>query len=300
MTNDRQPLLGVSLVPTVNALVETVSLARIADETGLELLGLQDHPYNPAFVDTMTLAGAVLDRTRAIRVFPDVASLPLRPAAMLAKAAATLDLLSAGRFELGIGSGAVWPAITAYGGPALSAGEAVDALEEGVAVIRAIWSEQRGIRLAGEHHALRGAHGGPAPAHEIGLWIGSVSPRMLTLTGRLGDGWAAPIPSYMPFEDHPAAQDRIDAGAQAAGRAPSAIRRIAQLPGLITDARDDGPPRASEPIVGPVDRWIDSLIGLRERARYDDFVFWPVQSDEGQVRAFAEQVAPAVRQALTA
>jgi len=61
--------------------------------------------------------------------------------------AATLDLLSAGRFELGLGSGAVWPAITAYDGPSRTPGEAVDALTEAIAVIRAIWSDRHGIRL---------------------------------------------------------------------------------------------------------------------------------------------------------
>ena len=55
--------------------------------------------------------------TERIGLFPDVASLPLRPPAMMAKAAASLDLLSGGRVELGLGAGGFWDAIEAYGGP---------------------------------------------------------------------------------------------------------------------------------------------------------------------------------------
>ena len=59
---------------------------------------------------------AILATTTSLRVFPDVANLPLRPPAVLAKTAATLDVLSGGRFELGFGAGGFWDAIDGYGG----------------------------------------------------------------------------------------------------------------------------------------------------------------------------------------
>lgn len=300
LTARHAPLFGVSLVPSASGLAETLTAARAADATGLDLVGVQDHPYHPGFADTMTVLGAMLAATRRIHVFPDVASIPLRPPAMLAKAAATLDLLSNGRFELGVGSGGVWPAITAFGGPERNQRAAVDAFTEAIDVIRAVWSGRRAQRVDGAHYALRGAHGGPLPAHPIGLWIGSVGPRMLGITGTHGDGWAAPIPSYLPFEALHGAQDRIDDAAGSAGRDPRDVVRIHQLPGTITDHRDTGRLRGAEPLVGSVERWIETLVELAVELRFDAFVLWPDEPDEHQIRRFAEEVAPAVRERLAA
>ena len=100
--------------PTSTTLVAT---ARRADELGLDLVGVQDHPYQPRFLDTWTLLSTIAAETERIRLFPDVANLPLRPPAVLARAAASLDLLSGGRVELGLGAGAFWDAIEANGGP---------------------------------------------------------------------------------------------------------------------------------------------------------------------------------------
>ena len=124
-------------------------IARVADETGLDLVAIQDHPYQRAFLDTWTLLASLAPRTERVRFFPDVANLPLRPPAMLAKAAATLDVLSDGRVELGLGAGAFWEGIRALGGPTRNPGEAVAALEEAIQVIRLIWSGRRGVRFAG-------------------------------------------------------------------------------------------------------------------------------------------------------
>src|SRR2546426_8314307 len=111
-----QPVrFGVFVVP--EATERPLQQAAIADEVGFDIIGVQDHPYQRRFFDTWTLLTAMAMRTERITVFPDVANLPLRPPAVLAKAAATLDLLSGGRVELGLGAGGFWDAIKAYGGP---------------------------------------------------------------------------------------------------------------------------------------------------------------------------------------
>src|SRR5256884_8733503 len=123
-----QPVrFGVFVTP--EATERPLQLAVLADELGFDLVGVQDHPYQRRFFDTWTLLTAIAMRTERISVFPDVANLPLRPPAMLAKAAATLDKLSGGRVELGLGAGGFWDAIKAYGGPARTPGEAVSAGE---------------------------------------------------------------------------------------------------------------------------------------------------------------------------
>jgi alkanesulfonate monooxygenase SsuD/methylene tetrahydromethanopterin reductase-like flavin-dependent oxidoreductase (luciferase family) len=111
----RQLEFGHFLVPNADApLLET---ARAADRAGLDLIGVQDHPYQRRYVDTWTLLSMIAAGTERVRVFPDVANLPLRPPAVLAKAAASLDVLSGGRAELGLGAGGFSEAIEAFGGP---------------------------------------------------------------------------------------------------------------------------------------------------------------------------------------
>jgi alkanesulfonate monooxygenase SsuD/methylene tetrahydromethanopterin reductase-like flavin-dependent oxidoreductase (luciferase family) len=117
-----------------------------------------------------------------------VLNVPLRPPAVLARAAAALDRLSGGRVELGLGAGGFWDAIEAMGAPRLTPGQSVDALEEAIDLMRALWGEGR-VTFEGEHYRLKRANPGPAPRHAIELWIGTYKPRMLALTGREGDGW---------------------------------------------------------------------------------------------------------------
>src|SRR2546423_9085186 len=112
----RQPVrFGVFVTP--EATERPLQMAALADELGYEVVGVQDHPYQRRFFDTWTLLTAIAMRTEHITVFPDVANLPLRPPAVLAKAAATLDLLSGRRVELGLGGGGVSEARKAYGPP---------------------------------------------------------------------------------------------------------------------------------------------------------------------------------------
>src|SRR5579864_8868055 len=131
---------GVFLIPQAADAQRLLELAALADELGFDLVGIQDHPYQRLFLDTWTLLTAIAVRTRRISVFPDVANLPLRPPAVLAKAAASLDLLTGGRVELGLGAGGAWDAIKAIGGPVRTPGESVSALEEAIQVIRLMWS----------------------------------------------------------------------------------------------------------------------------------------------------------------
>src|SRR3712207_8083795 len=97
---------GYAFAPDAAQAEAIVDLARLADGLGLDLLGVQDHPYQPRFLDTWTLLSSLVRQTARIRLVPDVLNLPLRPPAMLARAAASLDILSGGRVRLGLGAGA--------------------------------------------------------------------------------------------------------------------------------------------------------------------------------------------------
>ena len=227
---------GVFITPV--ATQQPLELAKIADDLGFDVLGVQDHPYQRRFYDTWTLLTAIAMRTDRITVFPDVANLPLRPPPMLAKAAATLDILSGGRVELGLGAGGFWDGIKAYGGPVRTPGESVSAIEEAIQVIRLLWSGQHGIRFNGKFYPLAGAHSGPVPAHPIGIWIGG------SVIGRLADGWV-PSLGYLKPPDLLEGNRRIDEAATAAGRDPRAIRRVlnagfVDAESLVSLVVDDG------------------------------------------------------------
>ena len=289
---------GISLAPNIADMRKLRELARLADTLGLDLLGIQDHPYVSRFFDTMSLIAVLLAETRRLRIFPNVASLPLRPPALLAKSAASLDILSGGRFELGIGSGASWEGIAAMGEQRRTAGEAIQALEEGIAIMRAIWNGQGSLRYDGKYYSLRGLQPGPRPAHTMGIWVGAVGEKMLHLTGRLADGWAAPIVSYLPYERWGWAQEAIDYGARQAGRDPSSILRVANLVGSITDRQGSGQPRGNTPLEGKSAYWIEVLTSLALATRFDTFIFWPQVPSGEQIERFAREVAPGVREAV--
>jgi alkanesulfonate monooxygenase SsuD/methylene tetrahydromethanopterin reductase-like flavin-dependent oxidoreductase (luciferase family) len=277
---------GIFVTPQADAGRGIIELARRADTAGLDWVSVQDHPYQPAFLDAWTLLTAIAAATERIGVFPNVANLPLRPPAMLARAAASLDILSGGRVELGIGTGAFWDAIGAMGGPRRTAGESVDALREAIAVIRALWTPGRGARLAGRFYELNGAKPGPFPVHDVGIWVGAYKERMLRLTGELADGWLPSSP-YAPPEQLAAMNAIIDAAAVDAGRSPAAVRRIYNIGGSF-----DGPGSAF--LQGPPKVWAEQLAGLALDEGVSGFVL--MADDALTLERFAAEVAPSVRE----
>lgn len=282
----RQLRFGYFLVP--NAAQPLLATAQEAERRDLDYIGIQDHPYQRRFVDTWVLMSMILATTSRIHVFPDVANLPLRPPAVMAKAAASLDVLSGGRFDLGLGAGGFWDAIEAYGGPRRAPADALAALGESIDVIREMWSGERNLRYDGAHYRLAGAISGPVPTRPIGIWLGVYGPRALRLTAQSADGW---IPSYRGgMSQLIDMTGRLDDEAAAAGRDPAAIRRILNVNGEITDGNSAGP------FHGPASQWIDELTDMAVGQGFDTFIMWA--EAPGQLARFAEQVAPAVRESV--
>lgn len=286
-----EPQFGIFLIPDAVDSELTIQRAVTAEQLGLDLVGVQDHPYQRRYLDTLSLLAFIAARTERIRLTPDVANLPLRPPAVLAKAAATIDVLSAGRFELGLGAGGFWEAIVAMGAPSRSPRASVDALEEAIAVIRLMWSGEPVVEFEGDHYRIKGLKPGPVPAHPIGIWLGAYGPRMIRLTGRLADGWLPSVPR-LPLDEIPERRRALEEAAHEAGRDPQAIRRIANVNGQITSGESEGFLR------GPARQWVDDLRRLREDYGFDSFIFWGDGDADDQLRRFAEDVVPAAREAL--
>ncbi len=282
---------GIFPVPEASRLDETRHLVALADTAGLDLVAIQDHPYQRRYMDTLSLIAALAATTTRVRFATDVAGLPLRPPAILAKTAATIDLASGGRFELGLGAGSFWEAIEAFGGPRRTPGEAITALEEAIDICRLLWSEQTSVRYDGTHYSLDGAKPGPRPAHDIEIWLGVFGPRALDLLGRKADGWLPSIPR-MPIEELGPRHEAIDAAASGAGRDPASIRRLANVNGTITDGPSEGF------LHGPQDQWIDQLSMLALEHGVDTFILWSEGDPIEQTHRFAE-LTPVVREVVT-
>lgn len=296
------PLFGVNIHPGVGDQAEAVRRARIADASGLDLALVQDHPYIADFFDTWTLLTTLAALTERVHLGSNVSPLPLRPPAMLAKLAATLDVLSGGRVELGIGAGGYPLGIAAFGGAVPQRSEIVPAFDEALQVIRGLWQAERSFRFEGQHYQFKGTHFGPRPAHPIRIWVGATKPRMLRLTGRRADGVLVSN-SYVPEEQLAEVNQRIDEGAARAGRAPEEIRRgynlmgMLELPGRANDPSQLRPGTPSLPAVG----WVEHLVHLYRDADMDTFIFWPLGEHQiEQIEAFAGEVVPAVRKGTQA
>ncbi|MFD2473339.1 LLM class flavin-dependent oxidoreductase [Amycolatopsis silviterrae] len=270
---------GVILLPETASPDTVTRLAEAADTAGLDLLSVPDHPYRPDLLDAWTVLSVVAARTERVRVFPNVANLPLRPPAVLARSVASLDLLSGGRTELALGAGAYWDDIAAQGGPRYTPGEAFAALTEAIDVVRALWTP--GPPVHGAHHRLTGTPPGPFPAHRMEIWLGALGPRMLRLIGRTADGWL-PSMTRIPPDRLPAANALIDEAARKAGRSPGEIRRLYNLPGIPS---------------GGTGEWAVQLAGLTLTHGVSAFLLSVDSADA--VRLFAREVAPRVRELVT-
>ncbi len=222
---------GTFLTPANDDPEGVVVRAVLCEQLGYDLVTFQDHPYQPAFLDTWTLLSWVAARTERITLAGNVLNVPMRPAPVLARAAASLDLLSGGRLALGLGAGGFWDPMVAMGVTRRTAWESVDQLGEAIDVIRELWdtSSRQALRYDGRYFQLNGPKRGPAPAHRVPIWLGAYGPRMLQLVGSKADGWL-PSLSYLK----PGALERgnriIDEAAVAAGRDPREIRRLLNVP----------------------------------------------------------------------
>jgi alkanesulfonate monooxygenase SsuD/methylene tetrahydromethanopterin reductase-like flavin-dependent oxidoreductase (luciferase family)/FAD/FMN-containing dehydrogenase len=270
---------GTFISPTAASPEAPVALAQLSERLGFDLVTFQDHPYNSGFLDTWTLMSWIAAATNSVHIAGNVLNLPLRQPAVLARAHASLDLLSGGRIEMGLGAGGFWDAIAGMGQTKLTAGQSVTALEEAIGIIRGIWDadERRPLRLEGTVHSVNGAKRGPRPAHDIPIWIGAYKPRMLRLTGRLGDGWLPSLP-YLQPGDLAAGNATIDDAAREAGRDPREIRRLLNIGQLA----------------GSTAAQVEQLVAYALDEGIGTFIL--MGDDPGAMQAFAEGVAPAVRE----
>jgi alkanesulfonate monooxygenase SsuD/methylene tetrahydromethanopterin reductase-like flavin-dependent oxidoreductase (luciferase family) len=283
---------GVGNVP------ELLRVVQQADRAGLDIFSSSDHPYAGNRLDAYAAIGFVLGRTDHITGLANVTNLPTRPAPMLARTVTSLAALSGGRIVLGIGAGGTWDRISDMGVPRLSPGDAVDAFEEAITLVRMLSGGGPPVTHQGHYHV----HAiDPAPVAAPAVWTGSVGSKSLAATGRVADGWLPGHAADWLSERYRMSRPIIDEAAAAAGRDPREIATIFNFPGDITDrplaATRDGAGRWRG---GSVDQWIEELTGaVLEHGASGFILFTAAQAppDSVSLGRWADEIVPAVREA---
>ena len=273
---------------------------RLAEELGFDHALIQDHAYNPGFVETWTLIAALAGATERITVGPNVMTTPLRLPAMIAKEAATLDLISGGRLMLGLGAGAWDARIIGLGGPDLREnGAKFRAFRDTLHIIRGLWeSSGEPFSHAGEVYTTENVRFGPVPQRRIPIISGSMGPQSLRLTAKLADGISVST-SYVPAERLPWFREQLDAGADAIGRDPAQLRVYYNVMGFIETGKSGMRPRDPSVYWGDLEWWVERLASIVTDAGVGGFTYWPVAGDyDEQFRLFAEEVVPKVTERI--
>ncbi len=242
---------GIHAGPQDCSIDELRRLWRVADERGFHWCSVWDHlfsvsdladPAKPAFEGVAAMA-ALASETRRVRVGCLVFCVCYRSPGVLAKAAVTIDHLSGGRCELGIGSG--WNEIEAraFGVPFGTVGARLDLLEETAIVLRRLFDGER-VTFAGRQVQLNDALCDPRPVQpRLRLWIGGQGEkRLLRIVARHADGWNVPFLAPEVFAQR---NTTLDRWCEREGRDPKAIVRTVNV-GLAVGADEAAARRQEE------------------------------------------------------
>ncbi|MGK5553688.1 LLM class flavin-dependent oxidoreductase [Actinomadura kijaniata] len=291
---------GFGTHPGVDDAPELLRMAQLADRAGLDHFSLSDHPYIGERLDAYASIGFILGRTERISGFANVTNLPTRPAPMLARTVASLSALSGGRVVLGMGAGGLWDRISDMGVPRLSPGEAVDAFEEAIVLVKRLSGGGPPVTYRGRHHRVNEIE--PSPVDAPAVWTGSVGRKSLAATGRVADGWIPGHAADWLSERYRTSRPVIDEAAAAVGRDPREIRTIFNFPGRITDrplsaTRD----REGRWIGGSVGQWTEELTGAVLEHGASGFTLFSARGgtpDLVSLGRWADEIVPAVREAI--
>ena len=279
---------------------EMLAHARLADEAGLDIVSVGDHPYFAERVDAYAALGFVLGATSNVSGAVIMTNLLSRPAPILARTVTGLSTVSRGRVVLGIGAGGMEEEIAALGVPRLSPGARVRALEEAIMLVRALSGGGDPVTFEGEFYQVTGLT--PAAAPTPPIWIGSGGPKGLAVTGRNADGWLPPHAADWRSTRVAESRPIIDEAAASIGRSPTEIDTIYLVTGRIT--RDPLPEtRDAEGrwTGGGVTQWVEELAFavLEHGAAAFIYIVRPGESiSDTTVKLWAHEAAPAVREAI--
>jgi alkanesulfonate monooxygenase SsuD/methylene tetrahydromethanopterin reductase-like flavin-dependent oxidoreductase (luciferase family) len=300
VTPSRKVLFGLGLETGVCQASEMLEHAHLADDAGLDIVSLSDHPYFAERIDAYAALAFVLGATSNITAAVIMTNLMSRPAPILARTVTGLSAISGGRFVLGLGAGGLQEEIDALGVSRLPPAARVRALEEAIVVVRALCGGGDPVTFDGEFYHVTGLAPAAVPAPPI--WVGAGGPKALAVTGRHADGW---IPGYLAdWRSTRVAESRpiIDEAAASAGRNPADVATIYNVSGRLT--RDPLPQTRDDEgrwIGGGVTQWAEELTSAVLEHGAAAFIYLLRPGDiisDTTLNLWAHEVAPAVREAI--
>jgi alkanesulfonate monooxygenase SsuD/methylene tetrahydromethanopterin reductase-like flavin-dependent oxidoreductase (luciferase family) len=300
MDSHHNVVFGLGLEASVHQVSEMLGHARFADDAGLDLVSVGDHPYFADRLDAYAALGFILGATSNITGAVIMTNLLSRPAPILARTVTGLSTISGGRVVLGLGAGGSWEEIVALGVPRLLPAARIRALEEAIIVVRALSGGGDPVTFDGEFYQVTGL--APAAAPTPPIWVGALGPKNLAVTGRHADGW---IPGHLAdWRSAEVAESRpvVDEAAVSAGRNPADIDTIYNVSGRITrdplpETRDDD----GRWVGGGVTQWVEELtFAVLEHAAAAFIYLVPPGDniDDTTLNLWAYDVVPAVREAI--
>jgi F420-dependent oxidoreductase-like protein len=293
---------------------EYVALWRFAEDVGLDWASVFDHflpiqsdPTGPCF-EGLTLLAAMAAHTERIRCGVIVTGVTYRNPAVLAKIATTIDHVSGGRMDLGVGAAWYEDEHDQYGIPFPPIGVRMDMLDDACGILRALWTQERAT-VEGQQFAVRNALAEPKPLQDpMPLWVGgSGERRTLRIVAEHADGWNT------FFGDPDEYRHKLDvlAGHCAdVGRDPHDIRKQVVLRAILGDTEADARERLADTadraglapeqlaegmIVGTPELCVERLAAHREMGVGDFLVLARPPADRRTIELFAREVAPAMR-----
>jgi alkanesulfonate monooxygenase SsuD/methylene tetrahydromethanopterin reductase-like flavin-dependent oxidoreductase (luciferase family) len=241
--------------------------ARRAEASGFAGMALMDHLAPPGATDqpmfeAFTAATWLAARTERLRIGHLVLCDALRHPAVLARQAVTLDHLSGGRFELGIGSGSVPGELDAFGVGDPGGRARVERLGETLELLTALWTGEP-VAHRGKHFVVEGARQLPVPLGRIPIVVGGTGPRTLELVSRFADWWNVPLNQM----------ERLQEARERAGTARVSVQLLVTLVAdkrrrgevLETAARRFGRMGEGGHLAGSPPELVAKLAELRER-----------------------------------
>ena len=225
---------GIHLVQQNTTMAELRELWTWADTAGFTWVDVSDHFYESPmtekqapYLECLACLAALACDTQRVRIGTCVLAMDYRHPAVLANALASIDQLSNGRLDVGLGAGWNRDEYEAYAIPFRRIGVRLDALEEGIQVLRALWETPR-ANFEGEHFQLRDALCEPKPLQaRVPIWIGGNGERRtLRMIARHADGWNSP---YVQVEEWLRLSKVLDHWCEVEGRDPATILRDVNL-----------------------------------------------------------------------